>query len=109
MRKLYLSIIIILFTLPSIAQNFNFQPLSAVLPYCPEVNVTPPNLVNLSCDPNDTCFSVSAELPDIRQTINGPNAYLVNEIDYTGNFGFNIPGAIPVLVDIDDMIGFQML
>src|SRR5690625_869850 len=102
MRKLYLSIIIILFTLPSIAQNFNFQPLSAVLPYCPEVNVTSPNPVNLSCDPNDTCFSVSAELPDIRQTVNGPNAYLVNEIDYTGNFGFNIPGAIPVLVDIDD-------
>src|SRR5690625_2253746 len=102
MKRLYVSLILILFFIPCMAQNPGFQPLSSLLHYCPEIEINSPNPVVLPCDPNNQCFDIEASLPDIRQTVNGPNAYLVNEIDYNGNFGYNIPSAIPVLVDIDD-------
>lgn len=69
---------------------------------CPEVVWTTPNPMDLGCDIADTCFTLNASLPDIRQTLNGPNAYVVNEIPYSGNFGYNLAGATNVLVNIDD-------
>lgn len=69
---------------------------------CPEVVWTTPNPFRLGCDTSETCFTLQATLPDIRQTVDANDAYVVNDIDFNGNFTFDLQNTTPVLVNQDD-------
>lgn len=69
---------------------------------CAEVNLNHNDTLIFNCVPGDTCVGLTANLPDIRQTVNAPNAYLVSNTPYSGHFPFQLTGATPVLVNQDD-------
>jgi gliding motility-associated-like protein len=70
---------------------------------CAEVNLNQGDTLIFNCIPNDTCIGLSASLPDIRQTVNAANAYLVNTIPYSGHYSFQMTGATSILVNQDDV------
>jgi gliding motility-associated-like protein len=69
---------------------------------CAEVNLNQSDTIVFNCLPGDTCIGLTANLPDIRQTVNGPNAYVVSSTAYSGHFPYQITGATPILVNQDD-------
>lgn len=78
-------------------QLSNAQPSGLV---CPELNIIGGPVLNLSC--NTYCTNIQARLPIINESIDGANAYTVTNIPFSGNYGFAIPGASPLLVNQDD-------
>jgi gliding motility-associated-like protein len=70
---------------------------------CAEVNFNHGDTLVFNCLPNDTCIGLNASLPDIRQTVNAANAYLVNTAPYSGHYPFQIAGATSILVNQDDV------
>ena len=69
---------------------------------CAAVNLNHADTLIFNCLPNDTCVGLTAVLPDIRQTANTANAYLVQSVPYTGHYPFQMTGATQVLVNQDD-------
>lgn len=69
-------------------------------PSCPGINIIGAPTINLAC--NDTCTNIVAKLPDIKQTIDGAQAYLVSSIPYSGHYDFDLPGSTNVLINLDD-------
>lgn len=68
---------------------------------CPEIKFTTNNPINISCI-TDTCIRLKARLPNIRQTANSQNGYIVNSIPFSEAQPFSIPGANAIFVNEDD-------
>lgn len=69
---------------------------------CADVNFNHTDTIPLHCVYTDTCVNLNAFLPDIRQTVNAANAYLVDTVPFSNHYPFQITGATAVLVNQDD-------
>ncbi|WP_449452782.1 Ig-like domain-containing protein, partial [Taibaiella helva] len=70
---------------------------------CPDVEISGAPQITFPCSDSTECTTLTATYPDIRQTVDAPNAYLVNSIPYAGHEQFQVPGATPILVNQDDV------
>jgi gliding motility-associated-like protein len=70
---------------------------------CAEVNFNHNDTLVFNCLPSDTCIGLNANLPDIRQTVDAANAYLVDAVPYAGHYPFQMAGATSILVNQDDV------
>ena len=95
MKKIYLFLCAILLAQSSFAQSIA----------CPEVSFPSQNILIPCVSGTQACANVTAQFPDIRQTINGPNAYVVNSIPFSGHQSFNFPAGTgnAILVGQDDV------
>lgn len=73
------------------AQSFN----------CPEIEILGgSDTVRLDC--TQSCTTLTATLPDIRQTINGNNAYIVEPVPFSAAQPFTLTNPNTIFVNIDD-------
>lgn len=70
---------------------------------CPDVEIAGAPQITFPCSNATACTTLTVIYPDIRQTIDAPNAYQVSSVPYTGHELFQIPGATSILVNQDDV------
>lgn len=68
---------------------------------CPEIEIfNGSDTVTLAC--SQSCTTINATLPDIRQTINGNNAYIVEPVPFSEAQPFTLTSPNTIFVNIDD-------
>jgi gliding motility-associated-like protein len=98
MNRIFLSLCSLMFVLIFLKTVSLAQSVS-----CPDIvleNGT--DQINFNCL-NSACTTVTAKLPDIRNTINAANAYVVSSIPFSGALPFSITGSNAILVGEDDV------
>lgn len=68
---------------------------------CPEINFTAGDNIHFECV-QSACTTISVSLPDIRQTVNAANAYVVASTPFANAQPFTLPNPTQILVSQDD-------
>lgn len=79
----------------------NINNLKAQSYACPSINFTAGDTIHFDCV-QSACTTISVSLPDIRQTVNTANAYVVASTPFSNAQPFNLPNPNQILVNQDD-------